>query len=68
MKMEQLTAKLKLLEKSEKIYSHTDIGKTNEELNNKVNSLTEEITFLRKKLAETKKSEEQQEKQLKKRN
>lgn len=68
MKIEQQSAKLKLLEKSEKIYNNTDIGKTNEELTNKVNAMTEEISFLRKKMAEVKKVEEQQGQQLKKRN
>jgi len=36
-------------------------------LTSRVNALTEEIGFLRKKLAEAKKNEEQQEKNLKKR-
>lgn len=66
--IEQLNAKIKVLERSEKLYNNSDQGKLNEELVSRVNALTEEIGFLRKKLAEAKKNEEAQEKNLKKRN
>jgi len=38
--MEQLNAKIKLLERNEKIYNNSDLGKFNEELTSRVNTLT----------------------------
>lgn len=55
MKLEVVYAKVRLLEKSEKITNNSDLGKMNEQLANKVNCLTEQIGFLKKKVAEAKK-------------
>ncbi len=68
MKLEVVYAKVRLLEKSEKITNNSDLGKMNEELANKVNCLTEQIGFLKKKVVEAKKGQEEKERILKQRN
>lgn len=49
-RIEELSGKVKTLERMDKIYQKSDITKLEKELNTKVSSLTQELAFNRKKI------------------